>query len=428
MKTSWKGRIRDQRCVDKCEITRSKPCGIFSKTCIWEQFAGKHSRLRITVRDNSIHKGMRRRNFRAVWVTKPDLTRTTVLGRSFHCAQNTHIFSSKPTIFAAIPGGTIIGRVIEVQIVKILDSYGIEIAIPSPNGSRRTSYVLISRWKSRFVDELHIPNAEFRPSAELLSKAEEKRTRLASRRLVRTLSAFLPAKRPCSHKEPFPRHKGSGKLFLPSHRMEELCQRSPERLQEWCVITIKMKDNVSDSLGHHKASAAESVRKTGRTRFLRQRGGFDSSIKEAARRGSSAVRIPKIPLLTSSNSRTLWWNNNCAWVDGAHSDSSQLELFTGVVLSASNLSLRTDSFQVERKAREDDRLSSSHHSILSEKIPMKKNPVKITQLTKKYTITAIGNATKKHCIGKKFSRAPDRGLQFWQTKSHAIIVHSLVHP
>ena len=33
--------------------------------------------------------------------------------------------------------------------------------------------------------------------------------------------------------------------------------------------------------------------------------------------------------------------------------------------SASNLSWRTDSFQVERTAREDDRLSSSHHSILS---------------------------------------------------------------
>ena len=32
------------------------------------------------------------------------------------------------------------------------------------------------------------------------------------------------------------------------------------------------------------------------------------------------------------------------------------DFFIGVVLSASNLSLRTDSFQVERKTREDDRL------------------------------------------------------------------------
>ena len=35
-------------------------------------------------------------------------------------------------VFAAILGGTIIGPVIEVQIVKILDQYGFEIAIPSP--------------------------------------------------------------------------------------------------------------------------------------------------------------------------------------------------------------------------------------------------------------------------------------------------------
>ena len=32
--------------------------------------------------------------------------------------------------FAAIPGGTIIGPVIEVQIVKIIDQFGLEIAIP----------------------------------------------------------------------------------------------------------------------------------------------------------------------------------------------------------------------------------------------------------------------------------------------------------
>ena len=34
-KTTWKGRIRDRRCIDKCEITRSKTFGIFSKTSIF---------------------------------------------------------------------------------------------------------------------------------------------------------------------------------------------------------------------------------------------------------------------------------------------------------------------------------------------------------------------------------------------------------
>ena len=47
--------------------------------------------------------------------------------------------------FAALHGETIIGPVIEVQIVKILEQYGLEIAIPSPNDHERTSYVMISK-------------------------------------------------------------------------------------------------------------------------------------------------------------------------------------------------------------------------------------------------------------------------------------------
>ena len=71
-----------------------------------------------------------------------------------------YVFSSKPQsrAFAANPGRTVIGPV----ILKILDQYGLEIALPSPNDGLRTSYVMKSRGKSRFVDEIHIPNAELR--------------------------------------------------------------------------------------------------------------------------------------------------------------------------------------------------------------------------------------------------------------------------
>ena len=58
----------------------------------------------------------------------------------------------------------------EVQILKVLDQYGLEIAIPSPNDSTRTSYVMISRGNSRFVHGVRIPIAELRSSAELLSE------------------------------------------------------------------------------------------------------------------------------------------------------------------------------------------------------------------------------------------------------------------
>ena len=40
-KTCWKERIRDQSCIDKCEITRSKTFGIPTKKCFLEAVCGK---------------------------------------------------------------------------------------------------------------------------------------------------------------------------------------------------------------------------------------------------------------------------------------------------------------------------------------------------------------------------------------------------
>ena len=54
----------------------------------------------------------------------------------------------------AIPGGTTIGPVLEVRIVKILEEYGIEIANPSLAKPANTSYVVISRETERFVNEI----------------------------------------------------------------------------------------------------------------------------------------------------------------------------------------------------------------------------------------------------------------------------------
>ena len=81
--------------------------------------------------------------------------------------------NSRSRVFAAIPGGTIKGQVSEVQTEKILDQYGLEIAIPSLNGFTRTSNVMISSGKSRFKDEVDIPNAELRSSTELLSELQK---------------------------------------------------------------------------------------------------------------------------------------------------------------------------------------------------------------------------------------------------------------
>ena len=102
----------------------------------------------------------------------------------------------------------------------------IEIAIPSPNDSKRTSYVMISKGKCRFVDEVHIPNAELR---------------------VRTLSAFLVGKRFFSQKEPCLRPRGSGKLLRPSSSNAGAAVNSGLQIgyKNGASFTTKMNDNLT---------------------------------------------------------------------------------------------------------------------------------------------------------------------------------------
>ena len=198
------------------------------------------------------------------------------------------------------------------------DNYWTKHWIPPHIETERTSHVMISRGKSRFVDEGHIRNAELRSSAELLNyslnfrKQKEEnlvwhsrrqasrrlvrpmlQVRQGSRKLVRTLSPFLLAKRPFSHTEP-------------SIRREEVERNSCQNIV------------------------------------------WRSSVNSGLQNGSTLVE---------RQLRLSWWGTFWFLTIG-------MSFFTGVVLSAFNLSLRTDWFRVERKAREDDRLSSSHHLIL----------------------------------------------------------------
>ena len=57
---------------------------------------------------------------------------------------------------------------------------------------------------------------------------------------------------------------------------------------------------------------------------------------------------------------------------------------------------------------------------------MKKNTMMITQFLKKVHNHSHWKRNQDATYWVKRSRAQDQGLQFWQTKSHAIIVHSPV--
>ena len=153
--------------------------------------------------------------------------------------------------------------------MKILGRYGLENAIPSPNDHVRTSYVVISRGKSRFVDEVHIPNAALRSSQELLTELQKSDGKESCEEQGNTsiqeigaihVSSFTSNRETCANTlsipptQPFPaykkstilRMKGNGRLFLPIPQTEEIWQwQSSEWLLEWCVILTKMSDNLT---------------------------------------------------------------------------------------------------------------------------------------------------------------------------------------
>ena len=64
----------------------------------------------------------------------------------------------------AIPGGTKIGPILKVRIVKIIEKPGLEISIPSTIKHETTSCVVNTRETERLVDEIHDRRNELRSS------------------------------------------------------------------------------------------------------------------------------------------------------------------------------------------------------------------------------------------------------------------------
>ena len=123
--------------------------------------------------------------------------------------------------------------------MKNLEQYGFESAIPSPSDHVRTSYVVISRGKSRFVDEVHIPNAGLRPSAELRTELQRSEGRESCEEQADTsiqeigaihVSKCTSNKETCANTLCIPPTqaslytKGNGRLFMPILQTEETWQ------------------------------------------------------------------------------------------------------------------------------------------------------------------------------------------------------------
>ena len=170
--------------------------------------------------------------------------------------------------FAVTPGGTLIGPVVEVQIVKVLDQYGLEIAIPSPNDAERSIFPMADS------DPVQTCSMNFK-NLEEESLAQDSQI-LASRRLVRPMFSSHTGNKGdlCEHSRHF------SQPSVPSHAKNHSYERkkvegySRQFLQVSQMVTRMVhhydQDERQSDAAHDKASTAESVCKTWSTRFLRE--------------------------------------------------------------------------------------------------------------------------------------------------------------
>ena len=78
-------------------------------------------------------------------------------GRTPACREYTHPREqANSRVYAAIPGNTIIGPVLQVHMVKFLVNYRVEIQIPSTATQDRTFWVIMCRGKNRYVENVSL--------------------------------------------------------------------------------------------------------------------------------------------------------------------------------------------------------------------------------------------------------------------------------
>ena len=114
------------------------------------------------------------------------------------------------------------------------------------------------------------------------------------------------------------------------------------------------------------------------------------------------------------------------WVTSQFHTIGESLYFIEGVLSTWSPSLRQDSLQEEEQARGKDKQSCSHISTLLEKISDEEEPSDDLSVPRKMHYHSNWKHYQDTVSWIKMSRAQDQGLQFWQTKSTAILVHDHV--
>ena len=177
--------------------------------------------------------------------------RRRLFWRSNFSLQSTH---------ETIPGQNTIEPVLQVHVTRYLDISGIEMQIPSITTKDRKSWVLLSRRKNRYLEELRLNDPDHNPgSSELVNhvglvrsvakESEPCSTEMEQSGIKETHAPqFEIQTNPLYHsKKVFLLKKRSGMTFLPTSFSKEtlFTPKSPNWSWDWYVVLINMKEKLT---------------------------------------------------------------------------------------------------------------------------------------------------------------------------------------
>ena len=284
-----------------------------------------------------------------VWATKPDLTRTTVLGSWFHYAENMRFFSSKPPIQSLCSNSwrnnywtsrwssdrenffSKMGLKLQCHHLMIESGHpmvwfleervgsSMKFIFPMPNyvlselqkSEGGATCLTKSKTSNQETGAVHVtsPTSIKETCADTLSIFPSQASFYKRKTILTTERKWKVIPADSSY---------GGALSIPISTVVTIMVRHYDQDERQTIWRIT-------SLGRHEAGTAESVRKTSSTRFLRETLASTYSWRKQQDSLQVLRGFHNIFSLLSSNSRTFWRNTNWPRVDGVHSNSLQLE-------------------------------------------------------------------------------------------------------
>ena len=184
------------------------------------------------------------------------------------------------------------------------------------------------------------------------------------------------------------------------------------------MVTRSVRHYDREERQYDKAETAESVRKTRSPRFHRRRPASTHPLKKQQDEVWVLRGFQKFLGFLSINSRTFWWNNNCAWIDGAHLNKfltiGMSLCFTGVVLSTFSIQSILETALIARGKQSKEGRQTIFFTSLNPfgENPDEKAPSDDITIPKKIHCQSNWKRKKDAVYWVKVSRAQDQGLQF----------------